>query len=59
MMQQFAQHWDNTIDRSHLSDHSYVDILALHGLDGVGLMASRLRSEWDPGTNLLAPPTLV
>jgi hypothetical protein len=65
MMQQFSQHWDNAIDGSHLSDHSYVDIgketcpNGLSRVGGVGLLASRLRSEWDPRLNLLAPQTLL
>ncbi|KAJ5100164.1 hypothetical protein N7532_007165 [Penicillium argentinense] len=65
MMQQFARHWDNTIDGSHLSDHSYVDIgketcpTGPARVGGVGLLASRLRSEGDPRAHLLAPQTLL
>lgn len=65
MVQQFARHWDNAIDGSYLSDHSYIDIgketcpNGLSRVGGAGLLGSRLRSEWDPRLDLLAPQTLL
>jgi hypothetical protein len=65
MMQEFAQHWGNTIDDSHLSDQFYVDIgketcpTGPSRVGGVGLHASRHRSDAEPCINLLVPQTIL
>ncbi|KAJ5742295.1 hypothetical protein N7533_011704 [Penicillium manginii] len=65
MMQEFAQHWGNTIDDSHLSDQFYVDIgketcpTGPSRVGGVGLHASRYRSDTEPRINLLVPQTIL
>lgn len=64
-MQQFSRHRDNVIHGSHLSGHSYVDIgkeTCPNGpsrVGGEGLLASRLRSEWDARPTLPTPQTLL
>ncbi|KAJ6041645.1 hypothetical protein N7460_007035 [Penicillium canescens] len=65
MMQEFAQHWGNTIDESHLSDQFYIDIgketcpTGPSQVGGVGLNASRHRSDGEPRANQLVPQTIL
>ncbi|KAJ5288260.1 hypothetical protein N7508_011035 [Penicillium antarcticum] len=65
MMQEFAQHWGNTIDESYLSDQFYIDIgketcpTGASQVGGVGLLASRHRSDREPGANQLVPQTIL
>ncbi|KAJ6050763.1 uncharacterized protein N7446_010872 [Penicillium canescens] len=65
MMQEFAQHWGNTIDESHLSNQFYIDLgkeTCPAGRSQVGggrLDASRHRSDGEPRANQLVPQTIL
>ncbi|KAJ6045531.1 hypothetical protein N7499_003469 [Penicillium canescens] len=65
MMQEFAQHWGNTIDESYLSDQFYIDIgketcpTGPSRVGGVGLHASRLHSDGELRASPVVPQTIL